>query len=192
VNAWGDYQTMPDVFLHIQALTGLGEQLRPVPPTSYKGQIDVATVMSQLAANMGYTFENNGVSVQLSDVYLANTGLEQVKELARSAGIWWGLDDNKVLWITPAYGARGGLIPLISKDTGLIGYPTFDALGVNFRTLFNPGIVFGRPVNLQSDLKQATGQWNVMSLAHHLESEKPGGSWFSTVRGIKGKYAITS
>ena len=43
---------------------------------------------------MATSFENNGVNVKLSDVYLANTDLEQAKELAQAAGIGLWIDDK--------------------------------------------------------------------------------------------------
>jgi hypothetical protein len=191
VNAWGDYKAMPDVFLYIQAGTGIPGILQPVPPTSFKGAVDVASAMAQLASNLGYTFENNGVTGQLSDVYLANTGLEQIKDLAKAIGCDWGLDDNNVLWIAPRNTPRGGLIPLISKDTGMIGYPTFDKNGVNFDTLFNPAIRFHGAFKIVTDIPQAAGQWIAYSIAHRLESERPGGAWFSSIRGDKTGTSIS-
>lgn len=182
VNAWGDYQSMPDVYLQIQAQAAFFNQLLSSKPRSFKGQIDVAKVMGQIAADMGYVFENNGVNVQLSDVYLSNTGTEQAKELAAMADCCLYIDD-KVLSITPKYGPRVGNIPVISSASGLVGYPTFDGVGVNFLTLFNPAVIFGGSIKLKTDVKQAAGEWIVTSVAHRLESEKPGGAWFSTIRG---------
>jgi hypothetical protein len=190
VNAWGNYQAMPDVFLEIQAQSAYFNQLNPVSPRSFKGSMDVATLMEQIAKSMGYSFENNGVQVQLSDVYLANTGLEQAKALARAAGIDLYLDDN-VLAITPPNAPRKSIIPLISRDTGLVGYPTFDGVGVNFAIYFNPSVTFGGRIKLVTDISQAAGEWIVTSMAHQLESEKPGGSWFTTVRGNANGLAIS-
>ena len=190
VNAWGDYQSMPDVYLHIQAQSAFFNQLKAVPPRSFKGQIDVASVMSQIARDLGYIFENNGVKTQLTDVYLPNTGMEQAKDLAKAAGCDLYLDD-KVLAITPPNVPRKGLISFISKDTGLIGYPTYDGVGVNFQTLFDPSITFGGSIFLETDILQAAGEWIVNSVAHRLESEKPGGAWFSSVRGNANGLAVT-
>lgn len=191
VNAWGNYQSMPDVYLQIQAQSAYFNQLQPVSPSSFKGTVDVATLMNQLATSMGYSFENNGVSVQLSNPYLPNTAMEQAKSLARAAGIDLYLDDN-VLAITPANTPRGSLVPEISPQSGLVGYPTFDGVGVNFQTLFNPAIKFGGQVKLVTSINQAAGQWIVTSVAHRLESEKPGGVWFSTVRGNINGLAVTN
>lgn len=191
VNAWGNYQNMPDVFLQIQAQAAYFNQLQPVAPSSFKGTVDVATAMSKLATSMGYTFENNGVTVQLSNPYLPNTGLEQAKNLARAAGIDLYLDNN-ILAITPANTPRRSIIPEISARSGLVGYPTFDGVGVNFQIYFNPAVTFGGSIKLVTPITQAAGQWIVTSVAHRLESEKPGGAWFSTVRGNANGLAITN
>lgn len=190
VNAWGDYQNAPDVFLHIQAQSAFFAQLKPVSPKSFKGSVDVASIMAQIAQDIGYSFENNGVNTKLTDVYLPNTGLEQAKDLARAANCDIYVDD-KTIAITPRNTARKGSMPLISSVSGLVGYPTFDGVGVNFQTLFNPAVTFGGAVKLETIVKQAAGEWIVTSVAHHLESERPGGAWFSQIRGNANGLAIT-
>ena len=182
VNAWGNYQGMPNVFLHIQAQSAYFHQLNPISPRSYKGPIDVASIMSQIASTMGFTFENNGVSVQLGDTYLPGTGMDQAKALAKAAGIDMYLDDT-VLAITLPNQPRHTVIPEISAKSGLNGYPTFDGVGVNFQTIFNPSLTFGGRVKLVTDLPQAAGTWIITSISHQLESELPNGQWFSQVRG---------
>lgn len=189
VNAWADYQSMPDVFLHIQAQSAFFNALKAIPPRSFKGGVDVASVMAQIARDLGYTFENNGVTTRLVDVYLPNTGMEQAKDLARAAGCDLYLDD-KILAITPPNVPRRVIIPLISPASGLVGYPTFDGVGVNFQTLFNPAITFGGSIKLETDVQQAAGEWVVTSVGHRLESEKPGGAWFSNVRGNQNGRAV--
>ena len=190
VNAWADYQGMPDVFLHIQAQAAFYGGLKAVAPRSFKGAIDVPTVMAQIAADLGCTFENNGVTTQLTDLYLPNTALEQAKDLAKAAGCVLYLDD-KVLAITPPNVPRKSLIPTISATSGLVGYPTFDGVGVNFQAIFNPGVTFGGAIQLVTDVQQAAGQWVVTSVGHRLESEKPGGMWHSTIRGNTNGLAVT-
>ena len=118
------------------------------------------------------------------DQYLANTAIEQAQEIARAAHCDLYID-NTTLAITPKGMARNAnSIPLISKDTGLVGYPTFDSNGVVFRMLFDPRVKWGGIIQLQSDLTAANGQWIVLSMSYRLESERPGGEWFATVRGF--------
>ena len=190
VNAWGDYQAMPDVYLNIVAQAAYYGQLNPAKAISIKGGIQVATVMKRIADGLGVSFENSNVTTTITDAYLANTLTEQARELARAANIDLYIDD-KTLAITNRNSPREGTMPLISPQSGLIGYPTFDGTGVIFRSLFNPGITFGGKVKLETDLKQAKGEWIVTSVAHRLESERPGGAWFSTVKGNEIGLAIT-
>jgi hypothetical protein len=52
---------------------------------------------------------------------------------------------------------------------------------VNFTTLFNPSITYEAKVELHTSVKSASGMWKVTLLDYNLESETPGGSWFSHV-----------
>lgn len=188
VQAWGNYQSQPDVFLHIQAQTAYVNQLRPVSPSSFQGTVDVPTIAAQLARAMGYSFENDGVTAQLSNVYLPGTAMDQLKSLVQAAGCDLYLDDT-IVAITPSGVPRGGLIPQISPESGLVGYPSFDGTGVNFECVFNPSIRFGGSIQLLTSIPKASGQWTVQCVGHRLESEKPDGAWFSTVKGINNGVA---
>lgn len=189
VNAWGDYQNIPDVFLYINAQSAYYNQIASVKPFSIKGTVTVDTVMRRIAKDMGLDYENNNVDITLTDVYLANTLKEQAQELARQGGFDLYIDD-KTLAITNRFFARKGDIPLVSSGSGLIGYPTFDAVGVTFQTFFNPAITFGGSVRLKTSIKQADGEFIVYYVAHRLESEKPNGVWQSTIRANISGLAI--
>lgn len=191
VNAWGDYQSMPDVFFNIQAQTVYFDQLKAVPGKSFNGAVDVVAVFAQLAKDMGLEFENGGVSgVKINNLHLSNTALEQAKELAQMANLMLFVDD-RTLAICPLNTPRGNIAPIVSPQTGLIGYPTFDGVGLNVQTLFNRAVMFGGAIEVASDLPQAAGLWIVTSVSHRLESEKPGGAWFSTIRANANGLAIT-
>lgn len=183
INAWADYQGMPDVFLHIQAQGAVPAQFTPVKPRSFKGAIDVATVMKQIADDMGFKFEPNGVSVTLTDVYLDNTNIEQMRELARMAGIEATIIDDTLI-LCPANGSRiTTTVPVISASSGLIGYATADAAGVSFRAYLRPDVEFLKQFKLVSDQARTTGVWVATYIKYTLEAEKPGGRWEMFVRG---------
>lgn len=179
---FADFSAMPNVSLRIRAQTGLTDAIKPVSPISHSGATDVVTIMSGIASVMGRSFENNGVSGKvISNPYYSGTAAQQVQEVANDADIFQH-DDGHTLAIWPKNGSRGGSIPFISPESGLVGYPSYTANGVDIVTLFNPSISFGGKIKLQSSLPQATGTWQIYGLSHELESETPGGSWFSHVR----------
>jgi hypothetical protein len=177
-DAWGEYQGAPETPLNIIGYAGLIEAIKPVGALSFVGATDVASIMQQLAQTMGLAFENNGVQVQLSNPYLPGTALMQVRSCARAAGISY-LIDRGTLAIWPKGGSRSGDVPLIAPETGLVSYPRFTSNGLELSTEFNPSIKVGGTVQVQSSLPVACGMWTVFRLTHALESETPGGAWFS-------------
>lgn len=182
INAFADFSGAPDVCLYVQAGASFLDVLRAVPPRSYRAPLDVAAVAKEMCASMGLTLENNGVTTQLSDSYYGGTGMAQFKDLANDAGFDWALEGN-VMAITPRGTPRGTLVPLISAQTGMLGYPTFDGVYVRVRSIYNPGIQTLGRVKIETEVVRAQGMWKVYSMGHHLESEKPNGAWFTSFMG---------
>jgi hypothetical protein len=183
--AWPDYSNPTEAVFNINAFTGLLGQMKTVLPTSYPGKTDVAVIMGNLAKQMGYTLENNGVSDQLSNPYLPGTARMQALAAAEAAGIYVVFDDdNGVMAILPKDGSRNGPAPVISPKGEMEGYPTYIGPGqIALRCEYNPKIRFMGNVSVQNSIvKGANGTWRVTSLAHDL-STRPDGPWFSIVQG---------
>lgn len=178
--AWVDAQGAPDVAFLVTAYTGQLDSLRPLPPSSFPGSADAATIVSGLATQMGYGFENSGVTVQLANPYFPGTGRQQLETVARAGDFNFFVDDvTNVVAIWPRDGARDGAAILVSPDTGLVGYPAHTQDGINVTTVFNPNIVYGRALKVESALIPSSGIWKPYAVTHDLESETPGGKWFT-------------
>jgi hypothetical protein len=179
--SWADLAGQPDAALNVIGVAGLAASLKPVGALSFQGAADVATILEGLASTMGFTFENNGVSVQLSNPYFPGTALAQARACARAADIYM-IIDRGVLAIWPKNSARtGGDIPVISDTTGKVGYPTFSSNGLGLITLFNALLKPGGLVQVQSALTPACGTWKLTEASHTLESETPNGQWFTRI-----------
>ena len=181
IAAWADFLGAPDVAFNITCLAGTTEALLPIAPSSYPGTADAAVILANLAGQMGVQFENSGVSAILSTPYYPGTALEQAKAVVAAARCEWNLDKN-VLAIWPRGGSRGGLVPVVSAETGMVGYPTYTATGIIATTLFNPTIRHGAKVEVQSKLPQANGTWRVDVLNHDIEALIPDGKWFTQMQ----------
>ncbi len=180
-DAWIDYDNAPEIAFHVFGMAALVQALKPVPPTSYRGSADVVTIMSNLATLMGLQFENGGVSgVVLSNPYLPGTAYEQFERCKKAARIDGTVDDG-TLAIWPLNGSRRGVVPLISPTTGLVGYPKRTQIGVNLTSLYNLSVVIGGNVQVDSSNTPCKGMWHILTVAHTLESEIPGGQWFTAL-----------
>ncbi len=180
-SAWKNLDGSPDTFFNINAVSAAIDALKPAPASSFPGTSDVALVMSGLAGVLGYTFQNSGVQVKLSNVYLAGTAVAQAQKLARAANIEMAFDSSTsptTLAIWPKNKTRGSLIPSISAATGLIGYPTYRDLAMKFRCLFNPSIVVGGQIQFQSTTGGSTSVNSSTSSAQELRQAGPNGYWY--------------
>lgn len=188
---YGDYNAAPDVPFHFECNSGLADAVAPAPASSFTGPTDVATIMSGFARQMNLGFENSGVTGKLSNPYFAGNTWTQLRACAEHAGINAEVINGNVLAIWPKGGSRtGGPIPLISKDTGMIGYPAYTQQGIIVRTIFNPQIAFGGLVKVQSSLKSVSdvGTWAVQKLDLALDSLVPRGHWMGTIYAYNPRY----
>lgn len=189
IEAWVDARNAPEVQLIVTAKDGALLALKPVVPVSFKGSVDVATIASYIAETANMAFQNDGVSAQADNPYYPNTGLEQLYSLAEhynfnaiveSQGGDANANSSKIV-IWPKDKPRPGSVPVISPATGMVGYPMRTQNGVEVTTLFNPAIVFGGDILIESDLTPANGRWTVFRIAHDLECQMPNGKWFTTM-----------
>jgi hypothetical protein len=187
-----DFNAVPEVCFNITAYTTLGLSMIAVPVSSFGGAAQVSTIMSQFAMAGNYIFENNGVTSVLSNPYFAGTLQQQIQECARAANINWIIDattsntaligaNQGTLAIWPKYGIRNKTPITISPTTGMVGYPTFSNYSMNVTMEFNPTILFGAPINVQSSLSAANKTWHVYGIQHSIESQTNNGDWFTTV-----------
>lgn len=204
-----DFTSAPDPFLFIQA-GALPLQLMPRNVVSYKGDIEASVIMRQLADELGLAFENNGVTAVLTNPYLSGSAKDQANKCAELGRFNW-LQDSSILAIWPLGGSRRkytghpvkysfgktpqgeespskGSKQVLSKETGLIGYPSFNGAIVGLRTLFRNDLRQGDLVKVESDFLGANGEFTISSLAHHISSEVNGGPWFSELQATRADY----
>lgn len=176
--AFADMKAMPEVCLRVSAHAGLYEAVKQEQPTSIKDSADVKTVFGQLAQKMGLRFEGNDVDVKIPNLYLSGSARSQAMALAQMAGVQW-IIDNGTLAIWKSGSARqGNSTPLISPQTGMVGYPAFNQAGIEVTTIFNSDLKPGGKIQVKSDLTPACGEWHIMSLEYALDSMIPKGKWF--------------
>jgi hypothetical protein len=180
-----NFSAAPRVGFDMTAFGFYDIMMTPVPPASFGGAANVATIMASFAANAGLGFENSGVSVVLSNPYFPGTLGQQIKACARAANINFILDPTKgptgTLAIWPKNGVRSGTVGSIGPQTGMIGYPRYAIYGIDVDMLFNPNLVFGGQLKVASSLGPANGTWAIYQITHQIESLTPGGDWLTTV-----------
>lgn len=175
---FADMRAMPEVCLRVSAHAGMLGAVQPPEPISMSGSVDVAQVMGTICKKMDLTLENNGVSCKIKNLYLPENPRGQALQLAQMANINWLIDGDKLaIWNKGE--SRKGSVPLISPETGMVGYPAYTSSGLEITTAYDPSIIPGGAVEVKSDLTPACGKWNVFNLEYQLDSLVPRGKWFN-------------
>lgn len=181
LNAWGDFKSAPDVGLNIIAYSAMRAALAPVAPTSYSEGVSVTTAMADLALKAQLNFISHDVDVVIPSSYFPGSALDQIRSCANAAGIDYIIEFG-TLSIWPKNGSRAGEIPVISPESGMIGYPTFSSQGVLLECEFLPNVRVGGKVTVEkSSIPMANGTWVVFQAAHNISSELPDGPWFTSL-----------
>ncbi len=189
-NAYGDYNQAPNVPFVVDASSGFFNAIAPTPSTVLKGAVPVTTMLRNLATTMGARFEGNGVTATLTNAHYYGSAWRQAAAIVHDAGLEWNGAFNNVLAVWNPGESRGGAVPIVQPppDGGMIGYPSFFPLGIQVRNTYDPAFVFGRPIQVKSSLKGASGKWIVAGIHHSLESQSPGGKWETLMKAAPVGY----
>lgn len=183
--ASADFNSAPDVPFKIEAMTGYFGTITPQSPTAVNGSQPAADFIAMQAKKMGYAFQNDGVTTQLSNAVFNGSPVAQARAAARQIGAELIIDDDTLILSpsggagTMAAGGRGNAV-LLNKETGMLGYPVLSNEGVEVKSLYNSAFRLGGLVKVESIVPKASGTWRIIKLTHDLAAFDPsGGPWES-------------
>lgn len=187
-SAFADYNSAPDLVFKVEALAGYYPSITPAQPLTIRGSASVEGIVSSIAKEIGYQFENFGVTAALLNPVLNGSPIEKARAVCRNAGVQLFIDDNK-LRIAPAGGFVGTGEPVpLSAESGMIGYPTFGADGIKVKGYYQPELELGGRIHVVSVVPRATGDWIISKLDHYLEANIPNAdnAWHSEMDASYG------
>ncbi len=208
--ASADLNTAPDPTMNFDAASGYFAQQISSPPTAVQGEASASQLMRGWASEASLSFYNQGITALVRNTYYPGDPISKMKKLAHDIGCDLILDDDTVI-ILPAGNPRGdipaskstestspesggigpgvgggggGRVTLLSRDTGMIGYPTFNQSGISVKSIFNPAVLYGSRIKVDSLTPGASGDWIVTKLTHSISAYNPGGGpWETQIEG---------
>jgi hypothetical protein len=178
--AIADYSGSPEIKMTFTAMTGYVDMVTPAAPTSEKGVVDF---MGLLTGIFGAAPTLSGENVTVENPCLVGSKHKQAKDLCEMLGYELIIDDGVII-VNKKDKVLEGNAPLITKDSGLIGYPSFSQTGIDFKCVYNPLLKFSGLVRVESVVPKATGTWKIIGLTHHITANIPGGAWESEVKTV--------
>lgn len=166
-------QGMPDTWLDIKAQSQYYNQRSPI---SYGVTNTTSKEIAQsIANNLNLTFDWQATSeknIDIFDFIGSKAGL--IKEFNKLDDVTM-FEDNGTLRVidkksTPPEKDKNS-IPLITKDSGLIGLPEPDEYGIKFKCLLSPALLPGQWIKVESvKLPGINGQYQIYTVDFDFES----------------------
>ncbi|HEN3607740.1 TPA: hypothetical protein U5E44_000885 [Yersinia enterocolitica] len=171
----------PDSNLMISATANADLQNMPASPFSVNGAQKLTDVINSICSAAGYraSFNKmNGMTTSGSP-YFEGSVFDQLHQICVDYGVAMSATPPQKVDFWPAKNTRDEIIPFISKDYGLIGYPIFSSGGIMFQTQYSSLLVIGRFIEMETDLPNASGKYQLSTVRHELSSWVSGGAWHS-------------
>lgn len=175
---------MPDAPIELTASAVGHERILPCAPTSVSGETDVSDLVEAICKRVGLSFVNVDVKTKAVNPYYEGNAIAQINTIAHDYGFSVDMDVG-VATIYSGKNPIDGAVPFVSPEHGLIGYPIFYDLGINFRCIFSSAIRVGRKVILDTSLPNGSGEYRIdPGTTHYLSSQVEGGPWETMVVGF--------
>ncbi|MFZ4835755.1 hypothetical protein [Rouxiella sp. Mn2063] len=170
---------VPNASLMITATANADLQNKSASPFSFKGATSIKHVIESICTAVGYKPLITGLDgAMVSNPHYEGSVFQQLEKICYDLNVSMSVTPPNIsFWTTKQ--KRDDVIPLISAEHGLIGYPIFSNGGLMFQAQFSTLLTTGRNISMKTMLPHADGEYNLSSVTHELSSWMPDGPWHS-------------
>ena len=171
--------SIPNTSLMITATANAALQNKPASPFSFNGATPVPDIINAICNAAGYKAYITGLNgLVVTNPHYEGDIFSQLTALCSDVNVAMSVTPPSIsFW--PQDGAKDDVMPFISREHGLIGYPVFSNGGLMFQTQFSTLLTTGRNVKIETSLPHASGVYKLTSVTHELSSWMPDGPWHS-------------
>lgn len=171
--------TIPNAALMITATANADLQNKPASPFSFNGATPVPDIINAICNAAGYKAYITGLDgLVVTNPHYEGSIFTQLESLCNDVNVAMSVAPPSIsFW--PQDSTRDDVMPFISPEYGLIGYPIFSNGGLMFQTQFSTLLTTGRNVQIETSLPHASGVYKLTSVNHELSSWMNDGPWHS-------------
>lgn len=170
---------IPNAALMITATANADLQNKPASPFSFNGATPVPDIINAICNAAGYKAYITGLDgLVVTNPHYEGSIFTQLESLCNDVNVAMSVAPPSIsFW--PQDSTRDDVMPFISPEYGLIGYPIFSNGGLMFQTQFSTLLTTGRNVQIETSLPHASGVYKLTSVNHELSSWMNDGPWHS-------------
>ncbi len=183
--SYANMNGQPETALIMNAVAGLSLKTSSSSAFSQPGAVPVSTMLGAICNIFGFKLNAYGIDgVIAQNPNFAGSPMDQIRDICLAHGLRYQVFDN-VVTVWPEKSAVDDVIPLVSSESGLIGYPVFSQNGITFQTQFSTLLSQGRVIELVTSLPNASGRYLLNVVEHFLSSWTEGGSWHTVCQASR-------
>ncbi len=184
-SSYANMNAAPESALIINASGGLDLQTQSAQPFSRPGTVNLVDVLRAICEPSKYRLNAVGIDgITASNIYLVGSPLEQLRHACNATGVAMTVTGDLVT-VWPNGEAVDDVVPFVSPEHGLIGYPVFTQSGITFQTEFSTLLAQGRFIQLETSLPHASGRYMLYVVEHYLSTWMENGPWHTISQGGK-------
>ena len=162
----------PDIGVILRSLTG-AFGLGQIIPINQPGVSKLSTISKAVAASTGTTLDFQATDKNISNYSFTGGASKQINKLADSGSVDAYID-NGTLVVKNRGQALPGTPRPINANTGMVGIPEVDELGVHVKVMIDNSLKLGQRVTITSALNPtANGTYTIYSMAFELSNREP-------------------
>lgn len=183
--SYANMNGQPETALIMNAVAGLSLKTSSSSAFSQPGAVPVSTMLGAICNIFGFKLNAYGIDgVIAQNPNFAGSPMDQIRDICLAHGLRYQIFDN-VVTVWPEKSVVDDVVPLVSSESGLIGYPVFSQNGITFQTQFSTLLSQGRVIELVTSLPNASGRYLLNVVEHFLSSWTEGGSWHTVCQASR-------
>lgn len=181
-----EYNQAPDIPLVISAMSNPEDMWKPITDTSIAGASNLKDILSALGGKVGVTVGDCNINQVFNNVALRGgfiSQLNQLQQMLDPLDIFLDYDSQHIsAYKQSSVNSTDNQDILLSKETGMIGYPTFMEYGIIVNAIYNPDFKINRFVQVQSEVPNVSGEYKIVQGSRiELSSWVDNGPWMATL-----------
>ena len=175
-----NYENAPEVTFDAQAMGGYFAAIDSHPSNSWNGSVTILDMVKKILQGTDFTVVDGGATGTLMNPKFTGSRWQQLGTACESTKTDWYVVGNDVV-LCPFNKPKTEVPSIIlSAATGLIGYPRLERAGLVVKSLFDPALTCGTPIDIRNSIvPYVNGKWFPQKVEHMLEANLPNGQWMS-------------
>lgn len=181
ISSIANMNSAPESCLMVSATANAELQNMAVSPFTARGSQKLTDVISSICSAAGYKAVFKGMEGMTTSgsPHFEGSVFDQLHQVCSGYGLAMSVTPPNKVEFWPSSKQRDDVIPFISKDYGLIGYPVFSQGGLMFQTQYSSLLAIGRYIDIKTEMPWASGRYKLSTVSHELSSWVPDGLWHS-------------